>query len=50
VKRASEQELKAAAIACGLESPPGDKPAAGPADAEAVLQKKLEESRYFPEE
>ena len=50
VKRASEQELKAAAIACGLESPPGDKPAAGPADAEAALQKKLEESRYFPEE
>jgi len=50
VGRASEAELKAAAIACGLESPPEEKPAAGPADAEAQLKQKLEESRYFPEE
>ena len=50
VGRASEEELKASAIACGLESPGEGQSAVSPEDQAAALKKRLEESRYFPEE
>jgi len=49
VGRASEEELRAAAIACGLESQP-ERQTTSPKDEAADLAKKLEDSRYFPED
>jgi hypothetical protein len=50
VGRASEEELKAAAIACGLVTPPQERTGVGPEKQEDALRRKLEESRYFTEE
>lgn len=47
VGRAGEEELKAAAIACGLEEPPNETPENHP---EADLQKRLDDSRYFSQD
>ena len=49
VGRASEEELREAVIACGLASSTEAK-SASPQDKAAELKKKLEESRYFPED
>jgi len=46
VERASEEALKAAAIACGLESPPQTPQ---PLKPEKDMQKRLEDSRYIDE-
>ena len=48
VGRASEEELKAAAIACGLE-PPEKSVKQAPEEESATLEKRLDESRYFDE-
>ena len=50
VGRASEEELKAAAIACGLAAPPQERTDVGPEKKGEELRKRLEDSRYFPEE
>jgi len=47
VGRAGEAELKAAAIACGLEKPPEE---TYESHSEADLQKRLDDSRYFPQD
>jgi hypothetical protein len=50
VGRASESALRAAAIACGLASPPQEQAGAGAKDEKEDLRKRLDESRYFPED
>ncbi len=50
VGRASEAELRAAAIACGLETPPDEKAAVETEGEAADLAKRLEESRYLDRE